>query len=78
LLEKLRKEENAKKYESIMRDVNEAINESCIYGLIGRDHICSENFLFAKASTDVAIPDNTFEDVFKNWILFDSVYQSFW
>ncbi|CAG8517158.1 17454_t:CDS:2 [Dentiscutata heterogama] len=27
LLEKLRKEENAKKYESIMRDVNEAINE---------------------------------------------------
>ncbi|CAG8814701.1 8970_t:CDS:1, partial [Gigaspora margarita] len=27
LLEKLRKEENTKKYESIMRDVNEAINE---------------------------------------------------
>ncbi|CAG8457312.1 6970_t:CDS:1, partial [Dentiscutata heterogama] len=26
-----------------------------------------ENFQFAKASTDMATPDDTFEDVFKNF-----------
>ncbi|CAG8629076.1 893_t:CDS:1, partial [Dentiscutata erythropus] len=46
----------------------------CIDGLIGRDHICSENFLFAKASTDVAIPDDTFEDIFKNFGFYSIQY----